>query len=107
MSFYFSSPKETYLKLSKTGLESSFLTRKKSFRWEDISDFVIHLYINCDPIIGFNVTDNYRDNSGFMKTSNGGMFDKFFDYKYAIPKNYSCDTMELVAHLNILVRKFK
>jgi hypothetical protein len=106
-SFYASLPTVSYLKLTNIGFESSFLTRKKSFRWKDISEFGVHLYINGDPIIGFNIQDNYQDNSWFMKTSTVKSLEKLFDYKYAMPKNYSCDTMELINHLNFLLQKFK
>ena len=107
LSFYASLPSVSYLKLTTTGFESSFLTRKKSFHWKDIFDFGVHLYVNGDPIIGFNVKDNYQDNSWFMKTSTVKSFEKLFDYKYAMPKNYSCDTKELINHLNFLLQKFK
>jgi hypothetical protein len=106
LSFYASLPSVSYLKLTKTGFESCYLTRKKSFRWKHVTDFGVHLYINCDPIIGFNVQENFQDSSWFMKTSTVKSFEKLFNYKYSMPKNYSCDTLELIDHLKFLVQKF-
>lgn len=106
LSFYASFPTVSYLKLTNTGFESCYLTRKKSFRWKQVTDFGVHLYINGDPTIGFNVQENYQDSSWFMKTSTVKSLEKLFDFKYSIPKNYSCDTIELIDHLNFLVQKF-
>lgn len=107
LSFYVSMPSASYLKITKTGFESSYLTFKKTFLWKDLTQFGVHVYINGDPVIGFNVKENYKDNSWFMKTSTLKIFNKLFDYSYSMPKNYNCDSIELIDHLNFLVQKFK
>lgn len=106
-SFLNLSKKVTYFKLTKNGFEQSFCSIKKSFLWKDISGFGIHIILNGKPIIGFNVREGFQDKTMFMKTTNGKIFDKMFDYKYQISDNYGNDSYVFLDYLNEMLLKYK
>ncbi len=97
------SKKATYFKLSNTGFEISLCYIKRKYFWRDITDFGVHLVLNGNPIIGFNIRDGYQNNSVFMKKANGEMF----PYKYQISNNFGIDGITLLNHLNEMLLKYK